>query len=109
MGNMMKTPIPKKSKKKTTKTSKNTVKAASLGEDDLQKIEEMIQKHFKNKQGDISIRHLWSIEDVHRFRVNFWIKKESPNSCFGGPHSISDSAFIVVRKTAKRIKIEELQ
>ncbi len=37
-----------------------------------EEIENAIKRNFSTDTGRIAIRHLWSLDPVHRFRVNWW-------------------------------------
>lgn len=55
-----------------------------------------IKKTFPNEEGQISIRHLWTSEGVHRFRVNWWSLKEG---------AIKRSEFVRVIEKGKELTV----
>lgn len=87
----MKTAV--ESKKKGSK-SLNTVEKPQGFQ--AQEIEEAIRNEFRDVEGTISIRHLWTECDVHRFRINWWVNGTIRSSRF--VHVFKEKDKITVRK-----------
>lgn len=41
-----------------------------------EEIETAIKRKFSAEAGQIAIKRLWSLDSMHRFRVNWWGKRE---------------------------------
>lgn len=56
----------------------------------IEEMEKKIKIHLKEREGTIVVKYLWSIENMHRFRVNWWGKDETGETILHG------SVFVVM-------------
>ena len=75
----------------TTKTEKTGPESVL----DKEKLDKAIRENFRDTPGQISIRHLWTVVDVHRYRVNWWESGQLATSLF--LHVYKDKKKIIVR------------
>lgn len=83
--------------KKAAKLSEQENRPSLYTEDELEKA---IKRKFAAEPGKISIRHLWSIDSMHRYRVNWWGNKD-------GEDCIISSRYLKIVADEEGIEITE--
>ena len=85
--------ITTKSIKKTKKPSDAVKKRFSKEE-----IEHAVAYRFRDIKGRIAIKHLWTKESVHRFRVNWWSKNQ-----------IESSKYVIVVEKNNNLVVKDIK
>lgn len=84
-----------KPEKETRKTSNQGIKQKDFL---AKEAVETLREEFKNIEGTMYIKYLWTSCDVHRFRVNWWIGPAIVSSKF--VHLFTDEkGKVIIRET----------
>jgi hypothetical protein len=83
--------------------TKETLKRLSLPGDYVEDLHEVVAREYAGVAGRMEIKPLWSRDNVHYVRVNWWL----PDPVMG--NRVSRSAFVAVEQTDDGLAVRDAE